>query len=353
MGGAIRNQRGVALLMILWVVVLLMAMVTEFSSSMRLEALGASNHKEETAAYYLALAGKENALALLAGRQADEEEQVGTWVDDGEGLFFKRYEGEAGGTISIIATEDERRGRKEGYPFAGGRYGFRLRDEGAKINLNTATREVLVALLRYSGVEAPVDRDTIADSILDWVDTDRNHHLNGAEDSYYESLDPPYQAKNDKFDSPEELLLIRGMTPEILYGSPGNRAGSAPSERLLGNGKTTGIYPYLTVVGESEEINLNTAPEIVLRAIGVKEAEIAETMRHRVDEPPYEPTDLPNWTLEPLLLDVGVSSPAYFSLEAWGRVKGSPVVRRIRAILKREDDPEKPFTIFYWDDNQI
>lgn len=357
MGKAIRDQRGVALLVVLWVVVLLLAMVNDFSSSMRLEALGTSNYKDEAVAYYLALAGKENALALLAGRKEDEDNGDGAWVDDGEGLFFKKFDTEAGGTESIIASTDERRGRREGYLLGSGWYGFLLGDEGGKINLNTVSREVLVALLRYSGMEAPVDRDIIADSILDWIDADRDHHLNGAEDEYYLQSPnppyPPYKAKNAKFDNLDELLLVRGMTPEILYGSPGNRVGSAPAQLLLGNGRTAGIYPYLTVVSESEEINLNTASEIVLRAIGVQDAEVAEVMSHRLSEPPYDPAHLPNWTQTqdtPLLLEVGVPSPAYFSLEAWGKVKGSRVVRKIRAIVKRGDS-QGEFTTFYWNDN--
>lgn len=357
MGKAIRDQRGVALLMVLWVVVLLLAMVTDFSSSMRLEALGASNHKEEVVAYYLALAGKENALALLSARKEDEDKSEGTWVDDGQGLFFKMYEGEAGGTISIIASSDERRWRSEGYPFGTGQYGFRLGDEGAKIHLNTVPREVMVALLRYSGVEAPMDRDTIADSILDWIDADHDHHLNGAEDQYYlqfpNSPYPPYKAKNARFGNIEELLLVRGMTPEILYGSPGNRVGSTPSELLLGNGRTEGIYPYLTVMGDDEEekINLNTAPEIVLRAIGVPDDTIAEVLTRRVDEKPYD--ELPQSLLTVSLpADVDLFPSAYFSIEAWGRVKGSPVIRKIRAIVKRENS-QGEFTTYYWNDNQF
>ena len=53
---------------------------------------------------------------------------------------------------------------------------------------------------------------------MDWRDKDNLHRLNGAEDDYYLSLPQPYKCKNGDFTSIEELLLVRGVTPEIFYG---------------------------------------------------------------------------------------------------------------------------------------
>ena len=61
--------------------------------------------------------------------------------------------------------------------------------------------------------------DIIVDSILDWIDTDDLHRLNGAESDYYQSLPNPYKAKNGRLDTLEELLLIKGMSPDILFGT--------------------------------------------------------------------------------------------------------------------------------------
>ena len=46
------------------------------------------------------------------------------------------------------------------------------------------------------------------------------HRLNGAKDDYYQSLNPPYKAKNGRFESVEELLLVRGVTRDYFYGHP-------------------------------------------------------------------------------------------------------------------------------------
>ena len=66
--------------------------------------------------------------------------------------------------------------------------------------------------------------DEIAAAIIDWIDQDDNTE-SGAETDYYATLDPPYAAKNGPFDTIEELLLVKGVTPEILYGEDANRNG--------------------------------------------------------------------------------------------------------------------------------
>ena len=93
--------------------------------------------------------------------------------------------------------------------------------------------------------------DTIVDSVLDWIDSDETHRLHGAESDYYMSLPNPYKAKNNKFDAVEELLLVKGMTPEILYGT----------------GKMPGLSEFLTINGKAGGINVNAAPKEVLVAL--------------------------------------------------------------------------------------
>jgi len=61
--------------------------------------------------------------------------------------------------------------------------------------------------------------DEISDAIVDWTDEDDLHMLNGAESDYYMGLTPPYPARNGPFYSIEELLLVRGITEEMFYGT--------------------------------------------------------------------------------------------------------------------------------------
>src|SRR5207342_1622287 len=99
-------------------------------------------------------------------------------------------------------------------------------DEGAKINLNVLMQldpsgaRLLAALLLL-----PNMTPEIANSIVDWLDSDSTPRDGGAEDDYYSSLAQPYHCKNGPLESIEELLLVKGVTPQLLFGSDRNRNG--------------------------------------------------------------------------------------------------------------------------------
>jgi type II secretory pathway component PulK len=65
----------------------------------------------------------------------------------------------------------------------------------------------------------------IADAILDWLDEDEEARPYGVELEYYSTLPTPYEPKNGPIDSVEELLLVRGVTPQLLFGIDANRNG--------------------------------------------------------------------------------------------------------------------------------
>src|SRR4029453_19264093 len=103
------------------------------------------------------------------------------------------------------------------------RYG--LEDESTRLNLNVllildkqvpgSGRTLLMAL--------PGMTEDVADAILDWLDPDDEPRELGAEVDYYSSLSPPYGTKNGPVDTVEELLLVRGVTPQLLFGMDSNR----------------------------------------------------------------------------------------------------------------------------------
>jgi general secretion pathway protein K len=109
----------------------------------------------------------------------------------------------------------------------------------------------------------------MVDSILDWRDPDDFHRLQGAESDYYQSLPNPYQAKNGNFETVEELILVKGVTAEILYG----------------NDQNPGLVDFLTVQAKTNKINLNAASQPVLMALPGMTSEIAEAvMAYRQDK---------------------------------------------------------------------
>jgi general secretion pathway protein K len=143
-----------------------------------------------------------------------------------------------------------------------GVYVVRIIDESGKISLNGLTDSsgiILKNLLINQGTSSE-NADIIVDSILDWKDPDDLHRLSGAETDYYLSLAKPYKARDADFETLEELSLVRGITPEILYGTS----------------NTKGIIPFLTIHGKTGKVNINVAPKEVLAALPGMDAAMVE-----------------------------------------------------------------------------
>ena len=224
-------KSGVALIIVLWVMTLLIVISLSFSVMARTEVYSTITFKEQIINKYLAEAGMQRAIMEIFFRNVNKNKQINF---EGEELYRTDgtfYHGEIG----------------NGY------YKISINDESGKININTMTDSsgiILDNLLVNSGVEKET-ADTIVDSILDWKDADNLTRLHGAEDDYYMSLANPYKAKNANFDSLEELLLVKGVTPEILYG----------------NEEKPGLINFITLYSNTSTININTAASEVLKAI--------------------------------------------------------------------------------------
>ena len=158
--------------------------------------------------------------------------------------------------------------------FTDGYFIATIEDEAGKIPLNKlvngteynpAIKEILIRLLGQP--EFGLDErkaDEIVDAIKDWIDGDEEVTGYGAESSYYASLDSPYEAKNAPLDCIEELLMVKGITKEIFYGTK----------------EKPGLAGYVTADSDGA-ININTAPKMVLRALS---AAISAELADRMDE---------------------------------------------------------------------
>ncbi len=231
------SQKGVALLMVLWVLTILMVIVFSFSFMTRTEMLSTAAFKGGLERKFIAEGAMERAIMELFYRnvyknQTIELEGREVWQVDGT-----PYTGQLGNgtyTVSIV-------------------------DESGKVDINSASDVLLKNLLLTIGIPEE-EADTIVDSMMDWKDPDDLHRLHGAENDYYMSLQNPYKAKNARFDSLEELLLVKGVTSDILYGSKDRK----------------GIIDFLTVHTKKNRININAAPKEVLMAIPGMTPELAD-----------------------------------------------------------------------------
>jgi type II secretory pathway component PulK len=236
----------VALVIVLIVLALLLTVVGEFGLAMRLEGTTALNFRAAVVCNHLAEAGYHRALTeILPEAIAHHPDEFGL-------LVFRRNR-----------TEAVHKPDRENIALGAGRFSYRISDEDSRINLNRATPEQLQRLLLELGVPQEA-RDIIVDSIQDWRDPNDEHRLNGAESDYYEALPVPYKAKNADFDSVEELLLVKGVTPELFWGANGEG----------------GLVDYLTIAGTGQ-INVNTVSPVILRTLGYAPAEVEVLVKGR------------------------------------------------------------------------
>ena len=166
-----------------------------------------------------------------------------------------------GGRFSLITVGDTYAGTGES------RYAVRygVADESAKLNLNSLMRldptgdALAKALLNLPNMTAD-----IADAIVDYLDADDTERGAGAESSYYAGLSPPYQAKNGPLNSVDELLLVKGVTPALLFGSDRNRNGKLDPGEDTGSDFGRGWAEFLTVYGHELDTTFAGVPRIYL-----------------------------------------------------------------------------------------
>ncbi|NLH99790.1 MAG: general secretion pathway protein GspK [Chthonomonadales bacterium] len=163
-----------------------------------------------------------------------------------------------------------------------GWYKIDIIDTAARVNINTATAAGLNTLPGLSS------DPSIGLAIVDWRDSDDTpgtlEGSIGAESEYYLALPAPYAPKNGPFDTVDELLLVRGITPSLLYGSPstaGARSGSRQSGDPLETGQSSiPLAEMLTTYSRERNVASDGT-----RRINVKTAD-ADTLVSTLGLPP-------------------------------------------------------------------
>jgi type II secretory pathway component PulK len=257
-------RRGVVLLAVLIVVVLLSLAAYRYSELMTAEYRAADSHSRSVQAKAAAESGAHFAAALLANPDnlsslngnpwdnpsAFQDVTVGTSEEQRRQALF-----------SLVSVRDPDDPAATSQPFR-----FGVVDESGRINLNSllqidpsgnTAQQVLMAL--------PNMTQDVANCILDWMDADDTPRQDGAENDYYSTQSPPYQCKNGPFDSLEELLLVKGVTPQLLFGNDRNRNGVLDPGEDDGTGQVDrGWSAYLTVYSRESNVDSSGNPRIYL-----------------------------------------------------------------------------------------
>ncbi len=206
------QQKGVALILVLWILSLMMIMAGSFSLTMRREASIVSTIKNNAQAMSIAESGISIAEMMLSNPD-----------------LFKAWRAD-GRVYEIIADRAKIR--------------IQLLSENGKIDINKADQQLLQSLM----IHAPVDEEQqngLVAAILDWRDPDDLVNLNGAEKDEYKAAGLNYQPSNKPFQSTEELQLVLGMDKALFAW----------------------IEPLVTVYSGQSQINLQMASKEVLQVV--------------------------------------------------------------------------------------
>jgi len=268
-------QTGIALVIVMISIFVLTILAAGFAFSMKVETKLAQHANNETELQWLGRSGVEYARWVLVLQ--------GTCPMEPYDALNQPW---ATGTPSgLCATNGGLAEVQSEVHLGHGYFTWKMTDLERKWNINTANESILQQALLLTGVD-PSEMTPIINSILDWIDTDDNPRIQGTESEYYKTLEPPYEAKNGPIDDLAELLLIRGITPELYWGlSSTNHAPGAFQQRSGGFGfgqpqalaYDVGLADLFTPIA-SGKLNINTASAAVLQLIPGVDSRIAEAI---------------------------------------------------------------------------
>ena len=260
MAKTIGNNRGIALLLVISVTTILIATALEYNRRARFAVISTAAARDRLTLSQMTASGIHAAMALLAKDRAESniDSLQEDWANPDK--------------IDELLSE---------IPFDDGTLSVTISDEMGRIqvnalvtfpnsrNFNDSQRQLLERYLNYfrdAGEETPEDSQppAIINSLKDWLDSGDDEAitgLSGAESSYYQDLSPSYSSRNGPIADINDLLLVKGITAELFYGST-EKPGIADS--LTVYGMTPGAGTSFTFPGK---ININTAELPVLIAM--------------------------------------------------------------------------------------
>ncbi len=339
---ALKSNSGMALLLAVTVMSLLVAVTVEFNKNMRQELVGSATVKENSQFGAIMRSGYNLAEAVLLQDAKDNasDSEHDRWAKLAEssfsGLFGRGnlelavsdYAGKLQlNSLGFVAQESGEEGEEGEEGGEGGEAG-----EGGD-SVADVGRAILTRLLASGdfGDLSEEEVSLIVDAITDWVDVDDEEKgIEDTESGYYLSRQPPYSSRNGPFEYIEELLLVRGITPELYFGT----------------GEIKGLRDFVTVYGDDGKININSASVELLQAMGtdITEELAQKLIDFRADEDNKTVLEdnswyksVPSWPGDVEFSgDILTTKSDFFSITATATF--AEMERTLFAVVKRESD---------------
>lgn len=293
---------GIALVLVMMTVIVLSAIVGSLAISMTTEMRLARNSDYNDQMEWMGRSGIELARYALANKCAEQRNI------DALNQFWAGGQSPCSNDVENVPLKN--------VPLGPGHISVSITDMERKWDINLVAnprqpqKEILQKALVEVGVTDAEQSSTIIDSILDWINPNESAGFSGAKSDYYMHLNPPYFCKNGQIDDISELLLIKGVTPEIYWGSNstnhpvsayqqhGSGAFNQPTPSRSGAGFRDSDQPQYPV-GLVElfgamggKLNVNTASIKTLQLIpGLDEAAAARILQGRTGPDGQDGTD--------------------------------------------------------------
>src|ERR1700733_2225851 len=319
-----RPRRGAALLLVLWLTAALSAIAFTLANSVRGEIERSSTDADGLKAYYLAEGAIDRLLVYIESGPAFV-------APDGKPLF------ERGRTHVLMLKSPTGLVRAEYIP------------ENSKLSVNFAPPGELRRLLVALGAD-PARAQAIVAGIVDWREGTPGGSFSEL-DQFYMSLTPSFRARHASLEEIEELLLVRGVTPDLFYGSYTRDADG----RLIPH---NGLRDCLSVYGSLGALDVNSVAPEVMVAVGVAPETVAAIVALRKVQPIRDMAQLAAFSNGgPGMARLGMSSGDIVTLRATAQLwlsngQLSDVHRTVSAMVKLlGPDWDPPFHIMRWYDN--
>jgi len=302
-----RGERGGVLVGVLWVVLVVSILAFSLATSVRIEAASSQQAFDSEKAFFMAKGAAEIVYNSFAKQIPIPDDSP---VKEVKGEYV--------------------------FPFESGEAHVRFDSDAGRIDVNAATEEELAAVFDSVGVDRET-RNHLVDSMLDWIDADDIPHLYGAEVGDYGAAGGPLRLpRNGPFESVDELLLVKNITPQMLEGSVVVNPVTQAYRRI------PGLRELVTTRNGTSRVNINRATIEVLKAlprvteaIAQKIVEERETKKFESEEDLLKRVfELRNSkALEYFAFDEGKPT----QLISRATVQPSGTSRTVRLLLKREE----------------
>lgn len=235
------SQKGSILILVLWSLTLLSVLAVHLGLTVqrRIELL--SRLEKRSQLQDIAEAGADKAIAAVrtdAKRTAQQTPQSKQFKFNNPSFFQEKSLG--GGRFDVNHWEYD----DDVYHYA---VVYGMVDEERKVNINTAGRDVIERLIRHILSDEERAKE-LSSAIFDWREHGESEITGFFSDDFYGQLQYPYEAKKTNYETLDELMLVKGMNPQVYRW----------------------LTDFVTIYGDGR-VNINTAPKAVLVALGFSE----------------------------------------------------------------------------------